>query len=176
MNNELDVLTLIVKKEQFNTILENYMLLGWTLTEKTENNRYEDLLDVKLTRPHKIDNKDDLQLLQIYMEENLNEQAKLKKFKHAGSTTFSAIVGVLGLALMAFGILFATNVFQIVGLIGGIIMAVCGLVVLGLQGFGAIKLFKLERKKFETKQTNMQEQLKHLQKKARDFFGGENEK
>lgn len=176
MSNELDILTLLVKKEQFNTILENYQLLGWQLAEQSENKRYEDLLDVKLTRPHKIENKDDLQLLQIYLEDNLNTQAKLKKFRHAGSTVFSSVIGVLGLAMLTLGILFALSVLPVLGLVGGIVLICVGVLVLVVQLVGTIKIAKREKVVYKNKLEKLEQELNHLRKRATDFFGGEHGK
>ena len=60
-----DTLNLYVKKIKAEEIKERYKNFGWILFNEQENATYEDILDLTFTRPHKIENKDELQLMQV---------------------------------------------------------------------------------------------------------------
>ena len=71
---EYDELRLYVKKTKKDEIVNHYKVFGWNLVSINENKRYEDIVDLEFKRPHKIKEKDELQLLQVYMEENVNQR------------------------------------------------------------------------------------------------------
>ena len=121
-----DSLKLYVKKNKSKEIIEHYKLFGWEVLEEFENKKYEDILDLTFCRPHKIKNKDELQLLQVYMEERLNEQAKIEKHKHSKTTSIGLCLGVIGVGLITLGLLACLKVIMFVSLIGGILLAVSG--------------------------------------------------
>ena len=95
-----DNLTLYVKKNKVEEIVQHYEIFGWQLVKSVENDRYEDLVDLTFVRPHKIENKDDLQLYQVFMEEKLNEAAKAQRRRHIWSTLFAFNASLIGFVLI----------------------------------------------------------------------------
>ena len=93
-SNKFDTLNLFVKKIKRQDVVDTYTSLGWKLLTEKENDRYEDIIDLTFLRPHKIQNKDQLQLMQVYTEDNLNEIAKLEKFL-GGIKDMSELPGAL---------------------------------------------------------------------------------
>ena len=102
---EYDTLTLYVKKNKSTGIIKHYKIFGWELVEEADNNMYADLVDLTFIRSHKIKNKDELQLQQVYMEETLNKLGKLDKFKHAKSASVGLSVGTIILAFIVFAVI-----------------------------------------------------------------------
>ena len=172
--NDFDTLTLYVKKLKAVEIIESYKTFGWELVEECENKRYEDIVDLTFNRPHKIKNKDELQLLQIYMENNLNAKAKLEKNKHQKSTSFGLIFGVLGLILMLNGFLHIFGVLEGFKLIGGIVIASIGFMFLITTLIVIPKLLNKEHSYFKEKHALYEHEIDEICKKATSLLGGEN--
>ena len=107
-----DKLVLYVKKSKLNSIIKSYARLGWELALKKDNGKYENIIDITFVRPHKLKNKDELQLLQVGMETNLNQQAKLEQNKHTKSLCFGLSFSVVALAHLCVGILNLINQTQ----------------------------------------------------------------
>ena len=74
-----DNLHLYAKKSKLNLVEECYESIRKKKTAQEENKRYDDLVDLSFERPHKIKNKDDLQLLQIHMEHHLNKLGRIER-------------------------------------------------------------------------------------------------
>lgn len=175
INNERDSLTLYVKRTLANEIVEYYNILGWELDEERDNKRYEDIVDLVFSRPHKIENKDELQLFQVYMEERINKLAKLGKYKHTLTTSLGLCFGVIGLALIAFGLLISLNVLHILNLIFGICFASAGLIIVVTGSCIIPRIFKKENEKYSTERAIIESELKAICQKASTLQGGTNE-
>lgn len=100
-----DNLHLYAKKSKLNLVEECYESLGWQKTAQEENKRYDDLVDLSFERPHKINNKDDLQLLQIHMEHHLNKLGRIERRKYFKSLIFGVSLCILGLYMLLSGVL-----------------------------------------------------------------------
>lgn len=144
-----DYLDIIVKKDSADEIALWYGRLLWSEYQRKEDKLYNDIVHVSFSRPHKIPNKDRLQLLQVYYENILNEKAYKSKDKHAKSealivtTVVLSIVLVLGLGALVFWV---KNLFAYLG--AGLLF---GLLCVGVAcSFKAIKkLRKKENLNFE---------------------------
>lgn len=170
--NDFDTLKLFVKKDKYEEIVSNYKTFGWELAEKKENNKYEDIFDLTFERPHKIENKDELQLMQVYMEEKLNNLAKLERNKHPKTTSYGLIFGTFGLLFLLNGLLHIFNITPSIGLVGGIVMASFGLIFLISTAIVIPKLFKKENVYFETKSNQYKFEIVEICKKASSLSGG----
>lgn len=95
--NDYDKIVLYVKDNKTKIIIDSYQKLGWQLINSVCNHRYRNIMDLTFIRPHKIVNKDILQLLQVYMEIELNKLAKVERNKY--SLTLS-----LGISMLTFGL------------------------------------------------------------------------
>ena len=102
--NNFDKLNLFVKKQKLQDVINTYSSLGWKLVEKKDNKKYVDIIDITFLRPHNLKNKDDLQLIQVYVEDNLNDIAKLEKYKHSQTPTVGLSLGCLIFLLLFVGI------------------------------------------------------------------------
>ena len=158
---EYDVLNLLVKQKKVKDIIERYKIFGWEVFEESENRKYQDIIDLTLVRKHKINNKDELQLYQVHMEENLNKQGKLEKNKYSKSLCFGLFFGGLGLILFLFNILNLIKFFtwaltpQIICLVVGIIFILLVVIFVPI-------IVKREKRKFISKKEALEEKLKTI--------------
>lgn len=171
-----DSLKLYVKKNKSKEIIEHYKLFGWEVLEEFENKKYEDILDLTFCRPHKIKNKDELQLLQVYMEERLNEQAKIEKHKHSKTTSIGLCLGVIGVGLITLGLLACLKVIMFVSLIGGILLAVSGLVFVAVSLIILPKIYKKEKIIYEEKNDQLSTELENIFDRVKTLAGDTYEK
>lgn len=156
--NDYDNLTLFVKKKKAKEIVEHYNLFGWELVKAEENDLYEDLVDLSFIRPHKIENKDDLQLLQVYMEEKLNEAAKAQRRRYEKSTILGLTAGIFGAMLIGFGLLISLA-STLLDFAWGIVFASMGAVLLILSFSFLPKMIKKERVTYQKKKIILDEEI-----------------
>ncbi len=157
-----DSLKLFVKKEKAQDIIDKYQLLKWQLVTQKENNRYEDIVDLEFTRPHKVANKDKLQLLQVYMEEELNSFAKLESKKHSKSTIAGLIVGLFGLALMTLGVLINFGYSTVTSFVFSLIFFIIGSAFIGAEIFFLPKIVRTEKQTFLENKTQHKQRLQQI--------------
>lgn len=173
--NEFDKITIYAKKTKTEEIINHYKVFGWEVVEEVENNRYEDIVDLTFCRPHKIENKDELQLLQIYMEERLNEIAKIERNKNAKTTSFGLCFGVVSFALIVVGILAILKVLDIFGLIGGVTITVLGVILMIITTIVLPRTYKKEKIDYDAKHIQLEEEVNQILERVRKG-GQSNEK
>lgn len=171
-SNNFDTLNLFVKKIKRQDVIDTYTSLGWKLLTEKENDRYEDIIDLTFLRPHKIQNKDQLQLMQVYTEDNLNEIAKLERNKHSKTTGLGLFFGSIALMLLCGGIYF---IIKSQSLLLSISMLVVGTGLSVLQIIFLPKLFKKENLTFNSKVSALNSQIQDICNKATLLLGGKNE-
>ena len=170
-----DKITLYVKSNKTESIIQHYADFGWKICNKIENKKYADLVDLTFTRPHKIKNKDELQLLQVYLEEKLNAVGKAEKDKHAKTMAFGLCFGPLGLLFLLFGFLVNFNIIVNLDLVFGISFSILGGILLISAGIILPKLFKHEKLIFAKKQILIEKQIQNICDKALLLRGESNE-
>ena len=143
--------------------------------EEKENKRYEDIVDLTFARPHKIKNKDELQLQQIYMEEKLNAIGKLERTKHVKTTSFGVSFGVITLAIFILGLLVAIKVNSIWGIIAGCMIAFVGLALILFETRLLIKVYSRERIVFDKKYEELKQGIIAILQTVKQLTGGEYE-
>lgn len=170
-----DTLTLYVKKDKAKKIIQSYNAFGWEIIEDKENNKYDDIADLTFTRPHIIKNKDELQLNQVYLDEQLNNIAKLEKHKHSQSTTLGLIQGLLSLMLLFLGIMICVKSQDIHRLLVGILIIILTAVLIFLQIVFLKTLIKNENQRFNKEYEKLNSELHELCKKAKLLLGEKDE-
>lgn len=174
--NDFDTLKLYVKKNKVDDLKKSYSCFGYELTSESPNNKYEDIVDLEFERPHKISNKDELQLLQVYMEENVNKLAKTEKNKHSKSTIFGLIFGPLCLAFVLFGAYLVLKVQTPLGLIFGVVSIILGIAVGIVTTIVSIEISKKEKITFEEIKNQLNSNTSEICAKAKKLLGGQNAK
>ena len=148
--NNYDTLKIYANKSKCDDIIYHYNLFEWEVYEKVDNARYEDTVDITFIRPHKIENKDELQLLQVYMEERLNGIAKIEKDKYSRTLAFSLSTGVIGIAFVVFSILAFLGYLLPMRNIVGVVSMTFGVVLLTLFTVFLPIFIKKDRLKCDT--------------------------
>lgn len=171
--NEYDSLSLYVKTEKRDEIIEHYKLFKWELFKEVLNSKYEDIVDLTFIRPHKIENKDELQLLQVYMEERINGISKLEKNKHSIATAFGLGFGVGGLVLISLALIFYYNLLGSLKLWLSITFGVVGFIFVVLFAVVLPWVIKKEKEKFSVNFQKQTEALSDICEKAKVLVGGE---
>ena len=174
INNYIDYdnLTLYVKKNKAKEIIEHYAIFGWKLVCEKQNKTYEDIIDISFTRPHKISNKDELQLQQVYMEERLNALGKLERHKHARSTSIGLCIGVMALVMIILGVLIALKVNSVQGLVVAIVIVVVGVILTIIDFVNIPQIRKNENLIYEQKHDELEVQLFAIFTKVKELMGG----
>lgn len=174
--NNYDVLNLYVKRNKLEDIIKKYEIFGWQLEKQEDNKDYEDIVEVAFIRPHKIKNKDDLQLLQVYMEERLNKVGQIERSKNAKTTSLALIFGLLGMALLVLGSLDLIFKFFNIWASGDIIFLVLGLILVFTGSFIVPKIYKKEKVDFDAKISVLELEIENICERAKFLMGGKNGK
>lgn len=121
-----DTLRVAVRADKLGEVAECYRCFRWEETERREDARYDNIVQLTFRRPHKVANKDRLQLLQVGMEEDMNRLAAAERNKHALSTVFGLTAGMLAAALLCGGIALALLLHAAWAITLGIVLALLG--------------------------------------------------
>ena len=159
---DYDTLKLFIKKDKAEDIVQKYQALQWEVVSQKENNKYEDIVDLEFVRPHKIANKDELQLLQVYMEEELNAIGKLDRYKNAKTTAAGLVVGSIGLLMMLFGIWINFSYSTVASLVVSLVMFVCGASCLGVELLFLPKMHKQEKQTYNQQRAEREQKLQTI--------------
>ncbi|MGN0818066.1 MAG: hypothetical protein ACI4L9_03760 [Candidatus Coproplasma sp.] len=116
-----DYLTVSVKSAQLENILECYYALGWREVKREDDRDYYDMKYIALRRPHKIPNKDRLQLLQVRMETGVNTISSVHARRHQKSGVACSVMLFFALGLLALGLWFFLGLQGEYGTIFGIV-------------------------------------------------------
>lgn len=171
-----DKLTLYVKDDREKNLIRIYKGLGYTLISSTPNKKYNNIVDLTFIRPHKIENKDKLQYLQVDLEIELNNIGKLEKNKHSKSMALGLTIGVFSLFIIFVGIYLLLGASILISKIGFLIMIIIGLLSLASELIFLPKLIKKENRDFEVKNKEANHRLEKIFDKIKTIKGDKNGK
>ena len=170
-----DYLHATVKSDKLDELIAHYKTLRWEVYELDEDSVYDDVVHLSLYRPHKIENKDELQILQIYLESAWNDIGRAENNPHAKTLITGLTAGILAVILIVVG---ACLIIDANTVIGAVLVASGG-VCTGIAIPVCVKLFKAERITAEKTIKDAAEEIIAVNKKARalsgDGNGAENE-
>ena len=146
--NDFDYQTVLVKEDKLTEVITRYENFSWKKINSKQHSRYSNIVEVEFCRKHLINNKDELQFLQVNMECELNKKARLEKRKNSKSTTLGLILGLLGGGLIACSIWCFINLSLILGCVLGGVLAFLGIGVLIGEAFILKRFIKKENEKF----------------------------
>lgn len=133
-------------------ILDCYAALGWKQAERREDEQFENVEHFEFFRPHGIAHKDRLQLLQVYLETEVNKIARITVNKHARSLAAGLFSWIAGIALVTLGVLVSVLFYQkmhAAAVVLGIVAGVFGFAVLVASAVFVVKAFKKENEFYE---------------------------
>ncbi len=157
-----DYIEIIVKKENVDEVVASYGKFLWKEYYRKEDARYNDVIHVCFYRARNIQNKDRLQLLQVYYEFALNERAEAFDKKHHKSNA-----GICNLAV------FATCIFlglwwlifymqNIIAFIGGMVFTLSIALLTVFFGKKLKELRKRENQRFKIKEQEQKERIEEV--------------
>ena len=173
--HNFDKLEITAKTIKEKEVIRDYALFGWEEIERKYDKRILDLTHVTFIRPHKIANKDKLQLLQIYYENYMNEIYVCEKNK--SKTSFAYIVSnlFLGAILLAIGVFVLLETTFFMRVLGALFLSV-SFVLLVCALLRIKKLKDMEKEKFKQKYSYLKDKMESVLNDAVYFSGWEDEK
>lgn len=156
-----DKITIFAQKEKAEEIIEYYRIFKWELHKNNDVKHSSELVELTFMRPHKIENKDKLQLYQVQMEECVNDIGKLENFKGSKTTAFGLIFGLVGLAPLILSILMFCNVI-ISPLYLKIVLTCIGTLLTIINFIILRKLSRKEDKDFKAKSEKLKNKLQKI--------------
>lgn len=172
-HNEFDYQVIVAKKEKADELIKNYECFGWVAIDSNQHAQFENLVEIEFSRPHKIQNKDNLQFMQVNMEHYINQKGRLERKKHSKSLIWGLSSGIIAIFLIIFAVFSPIKVGGNVGITLCVVYAFLAFSILTLCGIGIAKLAKIEHFKFEKESKNCDNLISKICKQAKTFLGGE---
>ena len=169
--NNYDSLHLYVKKEREENIARIYKGLGYELMFSKPNNKYSNIMDLTFVRPHKIENKNELQFLQVELEIELNKIGKTEKNKHSFSISFALTIGVISVLFGVLGIVLLLHSFSVIQKVANFILIFLAFLMFGIGLFFTPKIFNKEKIKFEEKNNESSKKLNEIFEQIKKIRG-----
>lgn len=124
-HNNFDYLAVSVKSDQLNRILQCYRALGWKEIKTEDDREYYNMKYVRLVRPHKIQNKDRLQYLQVRMESAINSLVEITNRAHMKSSFITSLMVIAAFAFAVLGIWLAVMFTGVLHITGYVSLGIC---------------------------------------------------
>lgn len=154
-----DYLSVSVRNDQFERILSCYNALGWRVVRHEGDRQYYNMKFVVFRRPHKIENKDRLQYLQVRMENAINSISVVAFKRHRRSTVVGIMLSILMSCLFALGMWLFFWLKGETGFVAGIIsLSASAAVLVGML----ITLFVMRKKEDETARSKIEDKVELL--------------
>lgn len=134
-----DKIVVTSKREKQQKIINDYALFGWEMIEVSDDETFSDLIHITFYRPHVIENKDELQYLQVFYEERLNKLSDLERRKNLLSSSLSVVMLVFLITLLVF---FTLSLFKY----SNIILSILFFFFIVVLGFLTVPLNKLRKR------------------------------
>ena len=123
---EDDKVTIKSKRQAAEHIIGRYGDLGWTLEERADDKIYENIVHLTFTRPHFIENRDELQLLQVRLDIAYNAMGRYSAKIPARASLLGSILGLLAMGFISGGVLVIVLLGGLLTVISGALMCAAG--------------------------------------------------
>ena len=179
--HSFDKMEIAVKTNKEKRLIKDYALFGFTVVDRYADKIYSDVAHVTFTRPHKIPNKDKLQLMQIYYENYINDESELEKNKHTKSGTFAASAFLSGqMKITVDGKMFVLVIFifatPIIINVIGYVLAALSVAVVVLMLTRIRKLVRKENEDFKFKTDAVKRNINFVLNLAKELTGDANDR
>lgn len=168
--DKLEVTAKTVKERE---IISHYALFGWQEVKRVEDKKFFDISHITFIRPHKIANKDKLQLLQIYYENYMNELYACEKSRHTVSVAYVICSILSGLILSTISVItffakpFLLKVLAVLIMTVGAFLTSCSFI-------KHRNIRKCERENFQKRYADLKFKIDCVLNDATILAGGEN--
>lgn len=144
IDKNFDYMTIFVKRDRLEEVEKRYQVFLWEIVQVREHERFGNIVVVDLKRPHQVEQKDELQFLQVQMEFLLNGRAKCENNKHSKSTCFGLAFGLLCSIAIALSILMIERASNMTQIVLGSVFLVVSLVLIAVLTVLTLKMAKCE--------------------------------
>lgn len=168
---ESDTITVTGKKQAADDIIKCYGDFGWRLTENKEDRLYADIKHMTFTRPHFIESKDELQLLQVRLEIAFNSMGKLARKINNRAALLVTLVFFITAAFVCGGV-FLILYGGLVPVISGAVICALGAAVAAAGGISANRVYKKDKVKYTYLIENELQKIENLCNRAKELRGG----
>ncbi|MBQ2864665.1 MAG: hypothetical protein IJE91_04290 [Clostridia bacterium] len=170
-----DSFAILLKKEKYDEVTQYYKDFGWKIVSSLPHAQYANILIVEFSRNHFVNNKDELQFLQVNMEHDVNSLGKLEKTKHSRSIIVGITLGLLMASFLTMSFCFLLLRPTVTEIILGCACAFTSLVLIVFTLFWLKQNIKKEKTHFLQKQTELQGSIKNYCSQAKSLLEAVNE-
>lgn len=140
-----DTIEFKLKREKAGEIEAQLQCFGWEIESERDAKLYSDIVHVRFRRPHKVEQKDRLQLLQVRVEIAHNRQVGYERTMKTRALVFGLGFGLILLALLGFGM---ELIFKRAVLGWGIAVIAVSAILLGVTAFLSVLIARHDRKEY----------------------------
>lgn len=173
---EFDFQTILVKKEKVDDVKNKYNDFGWEVNEIKQHHQFENILEIEFVRNHFIKNKDELQLLQVYLDHDINLLGKLEKNKHSKTTIWGIVLGLIGGVFCTASVMSFIKLEMYLSIIFGVLFALFAISIFVVMTIVLLRLAKKEKVVYNTKVQICQNNIEQYCQKAKLLVGENDEK
>lgn len=168
---ENDTILIKSKRQAAEHIIERYGDFGWTLTERKDDKVYENIVHLTFSRPHFLENKDELQLLQVKLEIAYNTMGRLSSKIPVRATLAGIFSGLLALGLAVGGVLLILFLEGLLSTVLGAILCAVAVAVVIFCVILARTFHKRDKEKYSRLIEGQVQKIDELCKRARSLRG-----
>ncbi|MCD8373443.1 MAG: hypothetical protein LUD27_09125 [Clostridia bacterium] len=166
-----DSLSIAVKAGAAEDMKTWYGAFGWNVEKEYGDKIYGDIVHMDFTRPHKIEHKDRLQLLQVRFEMLINLIARAGRRGNVKTGVTAAALFLLGAAIVVCGALLAIWSDNAFYLACGIIVIVAGILFWIVSYILCLHMRRNEKQKYSVLANVLKENIKNVVKEAASLTG-----
>ena len=168
---ENDTISVKSKKQAAEHIIERYNHFGWTLIEKKDDRLYENITHLTFTRPHFIENRDYLQLLQVRLEIAYNKMGRLSYCIPVRTALVASLLGLLAAGCIAGGVILLLLLDGLISVISGAVLCATGTVSGAICAVSAPRMYRKDRDKYSLLIDEQVQKIDELCKRATELRG-----
>ncbi len=172
--SQFDNFYVTVKSDRVKEVCKMYASLGWKLIENSPHSRYFNERNLTFSRPHVVEHRDELHLLQVYLDGAIDKIGKLQSNPCPVTTALMVSVGLACLFLIVCGALLSVF-WQSTYFITGIVYSSLGGALLILHGVLFIKIYAREKTKSQLKILELSDRLNSICEMGARLTGGADE-
>lgn len=161
------------RKQAKEHIISRYGDFGWQLVGQKDDRLYCDITHLSFTRPHFIENKDELQLMQVRLEVAFNKMGKYTRKITSRAVTAGNCFSLLAILSAVGGVLLFILGSGYLSLVFGSLLVVLGVALGVTGGFVGYRLYKSDKKRYTALINAQAAYIKRLCAAARRLRGAD---
>lgn len=163
---DYDYLDVYIKKKHAEDLERAYAAFKWEMLTKKERSGSDGIVLYTFRRPHKMENKDELQFLQVNAEFEMNAINSVWHNKHCRSALLGSVCAISGCAAIAGGIVLSLVLRTVLFTVCGCLLAAAGLAACIAGAIAVPRLYRAENARFLSKLDKRHKTLTAIMQKA----------